>query len=176
MPSPTETLLRVQLSPVPTQMFFALLGSLAIAPIDCTACLSNTGLNVVPPSSLRHTPPDAAPTKIVVLPPSLTAATDAMRPLIAADPMLRAPSPAIVPDSNTARPDGAGTFTGSGFTSPAGGMLTRAIGPAGMRNQVASTGTFTSARSPLIRLVRGPPWLPDSIANGIHAPATSCYP
>src|ERR1051326_1246693 len=91
-----ETLLRVQGSPEPTQTVLGLFGSIVIAPIDCTGCLSNTGLNVVPPSWLRHTPPLAAPTKIVVLPPSLTAATADTRPLIAADPMLRAPSPEIV--------------------------------------------------------------------------------
>ena len=74
------------------------IGSIAIAPIDCTGCLSNTGLNVVPPSVDFHTPPDAAPTKSVVL-PSLSgrAATAAMRPLIAAEPMLRAPRPEITP-------------------------------------------------------------------------------
>ena len=70
MPSPIETELRVHASPVPTQIVFGFDGSIAIAPIDCTGCLSNTGLNVVPPSSDCHTPPDAAPTKSVVLPPS----------------------------------------------------------------------------------------------------------
>ena len=33
-----------------------------MAPIDWTGCLSNTGLNVVPPSWDFQTPPDAAPT------------------------------------------------------------------------------------------------------------------
>ena len=68
MPSPIETELRVQLSPVPTQTIFGLDGSIAIAPIDCTACLSKTGRNVVPPSSERHTPPLAEPTNTVTLP------------------------------------------------------------------------------------------------------------
>src|SRR5438876_52385 len=82
-PSPPETELRVQDSPVPTQTLRGLEGSIAIAPIDCTACLSKTGLKRVPPSSDFQTPPEAAPMKIVVLPPSLRAATAAMRPLIA---------------------------------------------------------------------------------------------
>ena len=62
MPSPTDTELRIHASPVPTQTLLLLLGSIAIAPIDWTGCLSNTGLNVVPPSCDFHTPPDAAPT------------------------------------------------------------------------------------------------------------------
>jgi hypothetical protein len=62
MPLPTDTELRVQLSPVPTQTTLRSDGSSAIAPIDCEGCLSNTGLKVVPPSSERQTPPEAAPT------------------------------------------------------------------------------------------------------------------
>ena len=68
MPSPIETLLRVQDSPVPTQTFVGCEGSTAIAPIDCTGSSSNTGLNVVAPSVDFHTPPLAAPTKRVILP------------------------------------------------------------------------------------------------------------
>ena len=62
MPSPMETELRVQVSPVPTQTVFGSRGSMVIAPIDCTGCLSNTGLKRVPPSWLFQTPPLAAPT------------------------------------------------------------------------------------------------------------------
>ena len=62
MPLPIETELRVQVSPVPTQTVFGFDGSIAIAPIDCTGCLSNTGLKVVPPSIDFQTPPLAAPT------------------------------------------------------------------------------------------------------------------
>src|SRR5215831_12658297 len=103
MPSPIDTELRVQDSPEPTQTVFGLFGSSAIEPIDCTGCLSNTGWNVVPPSSDFHTPPDAAPTNTVVRPSSSwRAAIAAMRPLIAADPMLRAPRPEIVPASTLA--------------------------------------------------------------------------
>src|SRR5215475_2739287 len=101
MPSPTETELRVHDSPVPTQIVSLLVGSIVIAPIDCTSCLSNTALNVVPESVDFQTPPDAAPTKRCVL-PSLpgTAAIAAMRPLIVAEPMLRAPRPEMTPESN----------------------------------------------------------------------------
>src|SRR6266849_1075873 len=97
MPSPMEELLRVHDSPVPTQTFFAFFGSSAMAPIDCTGCSSNTGRYRVPPSSDFHTPPLAAPTKTVILPDgSLVAATAEMRPLMVADPILRAPRPEIV--------------------------------------------------------------------------------
>src|SRR3982750_1101803 len=100
MPLPTDTELRVHDSPVPTQIVLGFDGSIAIAPIDCTGCLSNTGLNVVPPSCDFQTPPLAAPTKSVVFPPSFLPATAAMRPLIVAEPMFRAPSPESVAESN----------------------------------------------------------------------------
>jgi hypothetical protein len=94
MPSPMETELRVHASPVPTQMVSMLPGSSAIAPIDCTACLSNLGLNVVPPSVDFHTPPLAEPTYRTVSPfLSCAAVSAATRPLIAAEPMLRMPKP-----------------------------------------------------------------------------------
>src|SRR5215475_8373549 len=100
MPSPIDTELRIHDSPVPTQTICGLLGSIAIAPIDCTGCLSNTGLNVVPPSCDFHTPPDAAPTYSSALLPTMRPAIAATRPLIAAEPMLRAPSPEIAPPSS----------------------------------------------------------------------------
>src|SRR5437660_5726269 len=97
MPSPIDTLLRVHDSPEPTQMFLEFFGSIAIAPIDCTGCSSNTGRKRVPPSSDFQRPPLAAPTKSVILPEgSFTPAIAEMRPLIVADPILRAPSPEIV--------------------------------------------------------------------------------
>src|SRR6201994_4458272 len=106
MPSPIETELRVQPSPVPAQIVSLCDGSIAMAPIDCTSCLSNTDLNVVPPSVDFQTPPEAAPTYSSVL-PSLpaTASSAAMRPLIVAEPMLRMPRPEIVPESNVALGD-----------------------------------------------------------------------
>src|ERR1700693_3087266 len=100
MPSPMEVLLRVHASPVPTQIVLGADGSMAMAPIDCTGCLSNTGLKVVPPFIDFHTPPLAAPTYTVSLPFSFTAASAATRPLIMAEPMLRAASPEMVSESN----------------------------------------------------------------------------
>src|SRR5215468_9413464 len=93
MPSPIETEFRVHDSPVPTHTVSGWMGSMVTAPMDCTGILSKTGLKVVPPSSDFHTPPEAAPTYTVVLPWSLCAAIAATRPLIAAEPMLRAPMP-----------------------------------------------------------------------------------
>ena len=62
MPSPMDTLLRVQASPVPTHTVSGLRGSMVTAPMDCTASWSNTDSKVVPPSCDFHTPPLAAPT------------------------------------------------------------------------------------------------------------------
>src|SRR4030095_1356398 len=92
-----DTLLRVHDSPVPTQTFLEFFGSSAIAPIDCTGCSSNIARYLVPLSSDFQTPPLAEPTKSVILPVgSCTPAMQEMRPLIAAEPMLRAPSPEMV--------------------------------------------------------------------------------
>src|SRR5580698_2504788 len=99
MPSPMETLLRTQLSPVPAHTIFELDGSRATAPIDCTSCRSKTDLNVVPPLMDFQTPPLADAAKTVRRPPSLTAVTAAIRPLISADPILRAGKPDMVPES-----------------------------------------------------------------------------
>src|SRR6187399_585132 len=98
-----DTLLRVQDSPVPTQTFLEFFGSSASAPIDCTACSSNTGRYRVPLSSDFQTPPLAAPTKSVILPDgSRVPARAEMRPLIVAEPMLRAPRPEMVAELNGA--------------------------------------------------------------------------
>src|SRR5439155_22415563 len=92
-----ETLLRVHDSPVPTHTFFEFFGSSAMAPMDCTGCSSKTGRNRVPLSSDFQTPPLAAPTKSVILPEgSRVAAMVETRPLIAAEPMVRAPRPEMV--------------------------------------------------------------------------------
>src|SRR5437867_10449784 len=105
MPSPIETLLRAHDSPVPTQMFLEFFGSIAIAPMDCTGCSSKTGRKRVPPSSDFQMPPLAAPTKRVILPEgSFTPAIAEIRPLIVADPILRAPSPEIVAELNGTSP------------------------------------------------------------------------
>src|SRR5947209_10289119 len=105
MPSPTETLLRIQLSPVPTQTFLWLEGSTVTAPMDCTPCLSNTGVKVVPPLRDFHTPPLAEPANKVIFPFSSTASMALMRPLMVADPMFRILKPEMVAESN---------FTGRG--------------------------------------------------------------
>src|SRR5438270_13416404 len=98
-----ETVLRVQDSPVPTQTFFEFFGSSAIAPMDCAGCSSKTGRNRVPLSSDFQTPPLAAPTKSVILPEgSRVAAMAEMRPLIAAEPILRAPRPEMLAELNGA--------------------------------------------------------------------------
>src|SRR5215467_16297014 len=103
MPSPIDTLLRVHDSPVPTQTFFEFLGSSATAPIDCTDCSSNTGRYRVPLSSDFQTPPLAEPTNSVILPDGSRApAMHEIRPLIAADPILRAPSPETLAEPNGA--------------------------------------------------------------------------
>src|ERR1700736_4720032 len=101
MPLPIDALLRVQASPAPAQIVFGACGSMATAPMDWAASLSKMGLNVVPPFTDFHTPPLAAPTYTVSRPSSLTAVTAAIRPLIAADPIFRAPNPEIVSESNT---------------------------------------------------------------------------
>src|SRR4030095_15809215 len=98
-----ETLFRLHDSPVPTHTFFEFFGSSAIAPIDCTGCSSNTGRYRGPLSSDFQTPPLAAPTKSVTLPDgSRFPAMAAIRPLIVAEPMFRAPRPEIVAELNGA--------------------------------------------------------------------------
>src|SRR6267154_374727 len=84
-PSPTDTLFRVQASPVPTQTVFEFDGSIGAVAIDCTSSRSKTGLYVVPPFTDFQTPPLAAPTNTVMRPSSSTASRAAMRPLIVAE-------------------------------------------------------------------------------------------
>ncbi len=102
MPLPIETLLRVQDSPVPTQTTFGFFGSMVTAPMDCTGSLSKTGSNVVPPLVDFQTPPLALPMYTVSRFPSWTASSAAIRPLMVAEPMFRAPSPEMVSASNRA--------------------------------------------------------------------------
>src|ERR1022692_4374525 len=99
MPSPIETLFRTQLSPVLAQTTLGSFGSMATAPIDCAPALSNTGLNVVPPFTDFHTPPLADAANPVRRPASLPHAPAAIRPLISAEPILRAVKPETVPAS-----------------------------------------------------------------------------
>ena len=176
MPSPIDTELRVQVSPVPTHTVRGLVGSMAIAPIDCTGLASKTGLKVVPPSSERHTPPLAAPTNTIVFPSSFLAATAEMRPLIVAEPMLRAPRPERTPASITGA--AAARFAAGGVTDGAGAFGFAAIfrtiaGPAaGIRKTASSTSTLASAVRIVSRWFFGWPLGPDSRDIGIHTPAT----
>src|SRR5215472_5019812 len=64
--------------------------------MDCTSSRSKTALKVVPPFTDFQTPPLAAPTKMVMRPFSSTASSAAMRPLIVAEPILRAGRPEMV--------------------------------------------------------------------------------
>src|SRR6266545_2600998 len=101
-PSPTETLLRGLLSPVPTQTTSELLGSMARAPIDATGWSSKTGSQVRPPLTDFQTPPLAEPIQTrfgSLAHPSTTA----IRPLIAAGPIARAFIPASRDGSTAAR-------------------------------------------------------------------------
>src|SRR5207249_7647295 len=69
--------------------------------MDCTDCSSKTGRYRVPPSSDFQTPPLAAPTMSVIFPEaSFVPAIAEIRPLIAAEPMLRAPNPEMVAELN----------------------------------------------------------------------------
>jgi len=172
-----ETELRVQDSPVPTQMTCGFFGSISTAPIDWTGCLSKTGLNVVPPSWLFHTPPLAAATYKRDLPSTLRPAIAEIRPLIVAEPMLRALSPEITPASATG--SGAGPLSGGGCARSGavfcGGGIARVPGPAGNRNSSSPAWTLPSALSTVNRCVFGPPLRPDSTEVGIQMPLTCAY-
>src|SRR3954463_4691339 len=171
MPSPMETELRVQDSPVPTQTVWGFFGSISIAPIDCTGCLSKTGLKVVPSSWLFQTPPLAAPTYRSDLPSDLRPAIAEMRPLIVAEPMLRALSPEITPPSIRgafAAPLGGGGVCARSGAGRSGGTIPRRPWPAGKRNRPSSNATLASTLSTLNRCVFGPPLRPDSTAVGIQ--------
>jgi hypothetical protein len=61
MPLPIETLLRMNASPVPTQITSVAEGAMAIAPTEAASCSSKIGVQWWPPSVERKTPPDAAP-------------------------------------------------------------------------------------------------------------------
>src|SRR3954454_6714500 len=88
MPLPHEELLRELPSPLPTQTSFGLFCDTATEPVDATACLSNTGVQVVPLLFDRSTPPVPTAAKIVAGSFSTTAKS-AMRPPMLAGPMAR---------------------------------------------------------------------------------------
>ena len=172
-----ETELRVQDSPVPTQMTCGFFGSISTAPIDWTGCLSKTGLNVVPPSWLFHTPPLAEATYRSDLPSTLRPAIAEIRPLIVAEPMFRALSPEITPASATgsgACPLSSGGCARSGAVF-CGGRIARVPGPAGNRNSSSPAWKLPSALSTVNRCVFGPPLRPASIEVGIQTPLTCAY-
>src|SRR5205823_2466011 len=178
-PSPIEALLRVQDSPVPTQTFFMLFGSIAIAPTDCTGCSSNTGRYRVPPSSDFHTPPLAAPTKSVIFPEgSLVAAMAEMRPLMVAEPMFRTPSPEIVAGPYgvssaweiIARKNRAVAIR-KDFRKRMNERTTNYLeAVVGKRKVASSTGTLPSALSITTFCLSGSPFRPVSIEKGINTP------
>ena len=62
MPLPIEIWLRMNDSPVPTQMTFASDGATAMAPIEETGWPSKIGSQCAPASVVFHSPPLAAPT------------------------------------------------------------------------------------------------------------------
>src|SRR2546425_12863437 len=177
-----DALFRVHASPVPTQITLGFFGSIVIAPIDWTACLSNTGLKGVPPLTDFHTPPLAAPTYTVSRGPSCTAASAAMRPLIAADPMVRAPRPEMVAEA---------TFTDARFgaafapAAPASRAVSAAAQQlpnrgvviaqslAGFWKRRSSMGTLASIFSIVIFCLSSLPLRPLSIEYGRYQPATS---
>src|ERR1044071_7569732 len=87
-----------------------------------------------------------------------------MRPLIVAEPMLRAPSPDSAPPSNaTFSPEGGGGgLTEASLASPGDGVTTaatRVLG-GGSLNHASSTAPLASARSTMMRAARGAPLAP----------------
>jgi len=60
-PQPSEMLLRMNGSPVPTHAMLACDGATASAPIDETGWSSKMGFQWSPPSVVFQSPPDAAP-------------------------------------------------------------------------------------------------------------------
>src|SRR5947209_9778128 len=180
MPSPYETELRVHDSPEPTQTVFGFFGSMAIAPIDCTGCLSNTGLKVVPPLTDFQTPPLAAPAYNVMRLPSCTASMAAMRPDIAAEPMLRAPRPEMVSESTVTTVGVGGGVLGVGVEAAAcgaaavGACATATVVPLpGRTNNALAIGTFASIFEYVVFCRFGFPFTPFSIENGSYRPLTS---
>lgn len=61
IPQPSETLLRIEDSPVPAQTTLGSEGATASDPIDETGMLSKIGAQWRPPSVVLKIPPEAAP-------------------------------------------------------------------------------------------------------------------
>src|SRR5579859_2307022 len=97
-----------------------------------------------------------------------------MRPLIVAEPMLRAPRPEIVLLSKRGALAGAGGGdTEAPATGPVGATMARVtfVPAAGKAKSAASAGTLTSTRSSWKWPSRGLPLGPVDHASGIHTPA-----
>src|SRR3954454_13784917 len=168
---------------MPAQTAFGFFGSMAIAPIDCTGCLSKTGLDVGPPLNDFQTPPLAAPTYSVMRFASCTASMAAVRPDIAAEPMLRAPRPEIVSESTVTGVAGgawrvSGSDAGSGAFGNAslrgsGVSTTTLAALPGRTNSALAIGTFASIFEYVVFCRFGFPFTPFSIENGRYQPLTS---
>src|SRR5579863_5774845 len=115
--------------------------------------------------------------------PSQVPAIAAMRPLIAADPMLRAPRPEMVSESNLAGPLATGGVGIASAGAVAGGAVAAAgvaeawLGApgAGGTKSEASRATLASMRSnvTLPRSAADLPLGPDSTENGRYQPLTA---
>ncbi len=99
-----------------------------------------------------------------------------MRPLIVAEPMLRAPRPETTALSNTgaapAPTEGGATGSGADACGSATTTLFTLAPAAGKRNIASSTSTLTSTRSTVWKASRGASLRPPADENDIHTPAT----
>src|SRR5579884_2088538 len=100
----------------------------------------------------------------------LRAAIAAMRPDIAAEPMLRAPRPEMTPASSVAFAASCAVGGCAGYDVAAFGpaIATRCDFPDGKRKTSSAMSTLTSAFSTMMRLFFGRSFGPDSYENGIH--------
>ena len=108
--------------------------------------------------------------------PSWTASSEVTRPLMAADPMLRAPSPEIVSESTFTVVDGFGGGTDLKSVLPfLSGVFDKSSviagwsfggGDPGARNRLSSSGTLVSTLSKVIFAFSGLPFTLVSIECG----------
>jgi hypothetical protein len=75
-----EMLLRTQASPVPTHTMFGSDGAMAMAPMDWAGWSSKVGLQLIPPSVVFQTPPEAAPMKETIGSPGTPTTAEARFP------------------------------------------------------------------------------------------------
>ena len=76
----------MNVSPVPAHTSFGAVGAIANDPIDCASMSSKVGRQFTPPSSVFHTPPDAAPTSATIGSPGTPTTAMALFP---SGPMVR---------------------------------------------------------------------------------------